>query len=110
MGVFAVGDIVLVPFPYSDRPTAAVRPALIVQRTDHGDFLICMITTQGYGDSRIVPISGAEQEQCGLIRASVVRYSKIATIAGRVIIKKLGAASPAFILDIKDQISRWISE
>jgi mRNA interferase MazF len=42
------GQIVLFRFPYADRKGAKLRPALVIRQLPgaHGDWLICMITSQ----------------------------------------------------------------
>ena len=80
---FLPGDVVKVPFPYTDRPTRQRRPALIVSSPDlqrqHGLSWVLMITSavnRGWeGDVDIADITLA-----GLPAPSVVRTAKIATI------------------------------
>ena len=83
---FLPGDVVKVPFPYTDRPTRQRRPALIVSSPDlqrqHGLSWVLMITSavnRGWeGDVDIADITLA-----GLPAPSVVRTAKIATIDSR---------------------------
>ena len=83
---FLPGDVVKVPFPYTDRPTRQRRPALIVSSPDlqreHGLSWLLMITSaanRGWeGDVEIVDLA-----QAGLPAPSVVRTAKIATINSR---------------------------
>lgn len=83
---FLPGDVVKVPFPYTDRPTRQRRPALIVSSPDlqrqHGLSWLLMITSaanRGWeGDVDIADITLA-----GLPAPSVVRSAKIATIDSR---------------------------
>ncbi|MBP8284564.1 MAG: type II toxin-antitoxin system PemK/MazF family toxin [Chromatiaceae bacterium] len=85
-GTFLPGDVVKVPFPYTDRPTRQRRPALIVSSPDlqreHGLSWVLMITSaanRGWkGD-----VDVADLAQAGLPARSVVRTAKIATIDSR---------------------------
>ena len=80
---FLPGDVVKVPFPYTDRPTRQRRPALIVSSPDlqrrHGLSWVLMITSvanRGWeGDVEIDDLDIAR-----LPAPSVVRCAKIATI------------------------------
>lgn len=80
---FSPGDVVKVPFPYTDRSTRQRRPALIVSSPDlqrrHGLSWVLMITSaanRGWeGDVEIGDLA-----QAGLPAPSVVRSAKIATI------------------------------
>ena len=83
MPIFEPGDVIKVPFPYTDRPTRQSRPALVVSTEDlearHGLLWVVMITSAQnrgwYGD---VPV--ANLETAGLPVPSVIRSAKIATI------------------------------
>jgi mRNA interferase MazF len=77
------GDVVKVPYPYTDRSTRQSRPALVVSlptlETDHGLLWVVMITSaenRGWpGDVTIDDLTLA-----GLPAPSVIRPTKIATI------------------------------
>jgi mRNA interferase MazF len=83
MAAFSQGDVVKVPFPYSDRSTRQSRPALVVStpllEDAHGLLWVLMITSaenRGWpGDLAITNPAGA-----GLPAPSVIRTAKIATI------------------------------
>jgi mRNA interferase MazF len=83
MPSFRRGDVVKVPFPYTDQPTRQFRPALVVSAGSiedaHGLLWVLMITSAGNrgwpGDVPIGNLSAA-----GLPVASVIRTAKIATI------------------------------
>lgn len=76
-------DVIVVPFPYADRRSTSVRPAVIVSAealSNHaGKYFLAMITSAGnppmYGDVAISDLKTA-----GLPVASVVRPSKVATL------------------------------
>ena len=86
---FAPFDVVVVPFPYSDRLAEKRRPARVISAPDLGARLdrlwVAMITSAGapriHGDAAIDELGVA-----GLSSASILRASKIATIdASRVL-------------------------
>lgn len=41
MGTPSVGDVVIIPFPYSDLSQSKRRPALVLAGVGRGDFLLC---------------------------------------------------------------------
>ena len=45
MGAPLVGDVVIIPFPYSDLSQSKRRPALVLAEAGRGDFLLCQITS-----------------------------------------------------------------
>jgi mRNA interferase MazF len=80
---FSRGDVVKVPFPYTDSAARQSRPALVVSgpelEADHGLLWVLMITTaanRGWSGDVGIPRLPAT----GLPVASVVRTAKIATL------------------------------
>ena len=57
MGTFAAGHVVVVRFPFSDLSSAKWRPALILADASRGDWILCQITSNPYGDLRALPLS-----------------------------------------------------
>ena len=43
---FVKGDVVVVPFPFSDLTQAKRRPALIIVTLDGDDVILCQITSK----------------------------------------------------------------
>jgi mRNA interferase MazF len=87
MPTFRQGDVVRVPFPYTDKETRQHRPALVVSRSAVGEsrelIWIVMITSaanRGWpGDVSLAD----DFRSVGLPVPSVIRPSKIATIESR---------------------------
>ncbi len=83
MATFSQGDVVKVPFPYTDRSTRQSRPALVVSAPSleeaHSLVWVVMITSAENlswpGDVAITALSRA-----GLPAPSVIRPAKIVTI------------------------------
>jgi mRNA interferase MazF len=86
------GDVVVVPFPFVDRPIAKRRPALIFSNhdlnADNGHSALAMITTATRStwpsDIEIADIGNA-----GLAHQSLIRW-KIFTLPNQLILARLG--------------------
>jgi len=83
MATFKQGDVVKVPFPYTDRSKRQSRPALVVStggiETAHGLLWVLMITSaENRGWPGDVPVSNLVT--AGLPAPSAIRTAKIATI------------------------------
>ena len=83
MPSFRQGDVVKVPFPYTDRSTRQFRPALVASiggiEAAHGLLWVVMITS---ADNRGWPgdVTVGNLVMAGLPVPSVIRTAKIATI------------------------------
>jgi mRNA interferase MazF len=91
------GDVVLVPFPFTDLTATKQRPALVVSsdafNSTHADVVVTAITSQvppTLSDDEFL-ISTQELPLCGLPKASIIKLSKIITLHQQLIIKRIGA-------------------
>jgi len=53
----AAGAVVLVPFPFSDLSQAKLRPAVVLADAGRGDWILCQVTSNPYGDPRSIPLA-----------------------------------------------------
>jgi mRNA interferase MazF len=51
MATFIKGDVVVVPFPFSDLSNAKRRPALVLAELNKNDLILCLITSRAANDS-----------------------------------------------------------
>ena len=92
---FEFGDVVLVPFPFTDQSTTKKRPAVVVSSPNYNaerpDVIVMAITSQVRAENRFdIPIQ--EWQQAKLLKPSVIK-PVIATIEKRLVIKGLGRLS-----------------
>ena len=87
-------DVVVVPFPFTDRRTSKRRPALIVSSSNfnrvHDQFVLAMITSTGNDWPSDVAIR--EWREAGLNVPCKVRF-KLFTLDGALIVRKVGRLS-----------------
>jgi mRNA interferase MazF len=75
----AVGEVVLVRYPFSDLSQSKLRPAVCLAHAGRGDIVLCQITSNAYGDPRSVPLDDADFVSGGLKVASFSRPGKLFT-------------------------------
>jgi mRNA interferase MazF len=95
MTTYRPGDIVLVPFPFTDLSSNKKRPALIVSPRDYnaqGDVVIAFITSNISGSDRIGDYLLKGWKEAGLPLPSKIRM-KFATVSHEIIIKSIGHLS-----------------
>ena len=66
MATFVKGDVVVVPFPFSDLSQAKRRPALVVTVLDGDDLLLCQITSQNVRDRYAIALADKDFDSGGL--------------------------------------------
>ncbi|MDZ7744490.1 MAG: type II toxin-antitoxin system PemK/MazF family toxin [Candidatus Saccharibacteria bacterium] len=89
MGTFAVGDVLLVRFPFSGLQSSKVRPVLVAALSDFDNVIVCQITSKPPITGASVQIDG-KTDNSGLNRISFVRPDKIFTADPGLITRKIG--------------------
>lgn len=96
------GDIILVPFPFSDLSGSKKRPALVLINAD-GYVSICFITTQLKWQSDF-DFTLHPSKINGLKKTSLVRLSKLATIDKQLVIGKLGKLESKYLKTLNENL------
>lgn len=90
MEKFVKGDVVVVPFPFSDLTDAKRRPALILTELEGEDRILCQITSQQLKDRHSIPIDETDFEEGSLRKMSNIRPNRIFTADCKIILYKAG--------------------
>jgi mRNA interferase MazF len=90
----ATGEVVLVPFPFSDQAHSKVRPAVCLPRRSR-DWVLCQVTSNPYGDPAAVPLDTPDCPFGGLQVASFARPGKLFTAHSGLMIRSVGVLTPA---------------
>ncbi|MCI0735054.1 MAG: type II toxin-antitoxin system PemK/MazF family toxin [Beijerinckiaceae bacterium] len=111
MPSFRQGDVIRVPFPYTDRPVRQRRPALVVSNGGIGEgnslLWVAMITS---AENRAWPGDVAFDDfyhDAGLPAPSVIRPCKIATIEVRHA-EPLGHISSALMRQVVKRLQGYL--
>jgi mRNA interferase MazF len=70
---FIKGDIVVVPFPFSDLTNAKRRPALVMTALEGDDLILCQITSQRVRDKYAIDLDDDDFESGALRQKSSIR-------------------------------------
>lgn len=90
----AVGEVVLVPFPFSDLSQSKIRPSLCLADAGRGDWILCQITSNPYGDPAAISLDASDFTAGGLLVASFVRPGKLFTAHAGLIVRSVGVLTP----------------
>jgi mRNA interferase MazF len=94
---FKRGDIVLVPFPFTNLSNAKQRPALVISsdrlNVEREDLLLVAISSQVKiplpWDEFLIPQD--DLAPCGLPKPSVVKLAKMVSLHRSLVIKRIGS-------------------
>lgn len=96
------GDIVLVPFPFTDLSSNKRRPACVLLTNDY-DVVLAFITTKlFYQSDHSVQINPSKRN--GLKKKSLIRIDKVMTFDSNLVIGKLGEVSKEKISELNRKI------
>ncbi|MHB8604189.1 MAG: type II toxin-antitoxin system PemK/MazF family toxin [Thermoplasmatota archaeon] len=93
------GDLVLVPFPFTDLSSAKQRPALVLSdaavNAASADVVVCALTSNLANSPHSVLVSDADLERGKLAKPSRVKVAKVATLQRSIVRKKFARLAPA---------------
>lgn len=94
MNSYQFGDLVLVPFPFTDQTATKQRPAVVVSsaayNTQRPDLIMMAVTSQLKPSTIVGEVEIIEWQKAGLLKPSVIK-PVIATIEKSLVRKPLGA-------------------
>jgi mRNA interferase MazF len=97
------GDVVVVPFPFSDQTTTKRRPAIVLVDPP-GDDYVCAAISASSGDPNGIPIESHDFSSGGLNRRSVVRPTMLFTFQKDLILYTAGTVTQGKRTEIADKI------
>lgn len=96
------GDLVLVPFPFTDLSATKKRPALVLV-SHEDDITLSFITTKLRWKQKWDVVLNPSKHN-GLKKESLLRLAKITTLEKTLVIGKLGRLSPEKMNEINNQL------
>ena len=91
MSHYESGEIVLVEFPFTSGESSKRRPAIVLLDTDDSDVIVARVTSQEGRDEFDVEVK--DWKSAGLLRESIVRVHKLATLEKITITRRMGKLS-----------------
>ncbi|MGZ0707632.1 type II toxin-antitoxin system PemK/MazF family toxin [Coraliomargarita sp. W4R53] len=95
MEIFERFDLVVLPFPFTDRSTTKRRPALVISTPryqEESGHIICAMITTAAGSHWPSDTSIEDWEDAGLPKASKLRM-KLFTLDAQFVLRRLGKLS-----------------
>ena len=98
----AAGRVVLVPFPFSDLSQAKLRPAIVLADASRGDWILCQVTSNPYGDPHAVHLTDRNFASGSLRVESYARPGKLFTASRDLMVAEIAVLTPAALQQVID--------
>lgn len=106
--MYKQGDIILIPFPYSDLTGSKKRPAIIISNSNlkGEDFICSLITSNSPKDGLLIKTNSFNEAK--LPFKSWIKPQRIFTIDKKIIIKKLASVNDKFYEELEKSVFNLI--
>ena len=104
MAEFIKGDVIVIPFPFSDLSTLKRRPALVIATPIGNDIIVCQITSKFHNDLYSIQLDNNDFIEGSLNQLSYIRPNKIISIDKGIIKYKVGSLTNGKLTIVIDKI------
>jgi|SRR6185369_6317469 len=110
MGRFIKGDIVVLPFPFSDLTSNKKRPALVVAELSGDDIIVCLITSQNAKDSYAISLLNNDFTSGNLKQNSNIRPNRLFTADSNIVLYRIGTLTKKKLEEVTEKIMEIFSQ
>ncbi|GBE18705.1 pemK-like protein [archaeon BMS3Abin16] len=109
---FEQGDIVIVPFPFSDLSSIKQRPVLVLSNNSYNkmsrDIITCAVTSNLKDSEHSVLIGNKDLTEGGIPKKSRIKADKIFTLEQSIIKKKVARVNKRVFEKVKGELKKLI--
>lgn len=110
--IYRLGDILLIPIPFTDLSSNKKRPVLVLSNNDYNskteDIIVAAITSNLTEKDYTVMLSDKDLKEGTLKVDSSIRVDKIYTLSQSIIINKFGAVNEHIVANVRKAIYELI--
>jgi mRNA interferase MazF len=110
--MFEQGEILMVPFPFSDLTEIKQRPVLVISKNKYNskneDIITCGITSNLKDSSHSVLIDNEKLNSGKIPKTSRIKVDKIFTLEQGIVRKKLAKINTETFQKVKEEYSKLI--
>ncbi|MEH2038406.1 type II toxin-antitoxin system PemK/MazF family toxin [Nostoc sp.] len=105
MAGFVKGDVVIVPFPFSDLTQTKRRPALVIATLQGNDLILCQITSQSVSDIYAIELNNSNFSYGRLNQPSNIRPNRrIFTADQEIVLYQAGQVKPEKLTEVINKV------
>ena len=105
--IFSKGDILIVPFPFSNLYSVKKRPVVVLSEVGE-DIIVCAITSNLRENKYSVLIDNSCLSEGKLPTKSLIKIGKLFTINKKIVIKKVGILNKNYFKKIRKEFLNLI--
>jgi len=109
MEKFVSGDIVVLPFPFSDLSYSKKRPALVLTNLNGDDVILCQITSNLRADKYSITLSNHDFKNGSLPHLSSIKPHRIFTADTSIILYKKGTLKHSKYFLVQEKLRQIFS-
>ncbi len=102
---FEPGEVLLVPFPFTDLSRKKRRPVLVLSEAGHHrasrDFVCCGVTSKPSNRGNSVLLDQSGMVEGGLPLKSRIKYDKVFTLEKTLVVKPFGKVSQEKLMEAR---------
>lgn len=110
MGRFVKGDVIILPFPFSDLSKAKRRPALVLASFPGDDIILCQITSVDRADPWAIPLTDADLQEGTLGRKSFIRPTRLFTADSNIVLNRVGQIKRTLLNRVIERVVEIIKD
>ena len=107
------GEIVIIPFPFTDFSSIKQRPALVISNNQYNarkeDIIVCGITSNPKNNAYSVDVTNSKLESGTILVPSKIKADKIYTIKQELIRKQIGKLNEVTFISVKKEVANLIN-
>jgi mRNA interferase MazF len=104
MGKFIKGDVVVIPFPFSDLSAAKRRPAVVLANPSGNDLILAQITSKNIYDGMSITLDIDGLENGSLSTISNIRPNKLFTADENILQYKIGELRKELLATVIEKV------
>lgn len=110
MAKFVKGDVVVVPFPFSDLSQYKRRPALVIASLTGNDLILCQVTSKIITDTYAVSLDDTDFATGSLKQPGNIRPNRLFTADSHIILYSVGSLTNKKITQVVEKLIEIIRE
>ena len=110
MATFVKGDVVVIPFPFSDLSQSKKRPALVLTVFQGNDLILCQITSKSVKDNYAISVDQNDFASGSLNQESNIRPNRLFTADNQIILYRIGNIKKIKLDQVINKIIEIIKE